>query len=91
MSYATIPATLKAGNYVLRHELIALHGAWNNDAQFYPQCINLNITGPGQAVLTGGVSGIKLYQSRDPGLVFDLYSKKVESYPFPGPEIWRGN
>ncbi|KAK7947767.1 endoglucanase [Apiospora aurea] len=34
---ATIPATLKAGNYVLRHEIIALHaGGQENGAQNYP-------------------------------------------------------
>jgi hypothetical protein len=37
-SSLTIPRNLKAGNYVLRHEIIALHAAGNdNGAQFYPQ------------------------------------------------------
>lgn len=37
-SSLTIPRNLKAGNYVLRHEIIALHSAGNdNGAQFYPQ------------------------------------------------------
>lgn len=37
-STLTIPAKLAAGNYVLRHEIIALHGASNdNGAQLYPQ------------------------------------------------------
>lgn len=35
----TIPSDLKAGNYVLRHEIIALHSAGQEDgAQAYPQC-----------------------------------------------------
>jgi hypothetical protein len=34
----SIPSTLKPGAYVLRHEIIALHGARSDDgAQAYPQ------------------------------------------------------
>jgi cold shock CspA family protein len=34
-----IPAKLAPGNYVIRHEIIALHGGQNvNGAQLYPQC-----------------------------------------------------
>jgi hypothetical protein len=36
---ATIPKKLAPGNYVIRHEIIALHSAGNdNGAQLYPQC-----------------------------------------------------
>ncbi|KAH9877926.1 hypothetical protein J1614_003143 [Plenodomus biglobosus] len=36
-----IPANLAPGNYVIRHEIIALHGGQNdNGAQLYPQCLN---------------------------------------------------
>jgi hypothetical protein len=39
----TIPASLKAGAYVLRHEIISLHAArTDNQAQNYPQCVNLS-------------------------------------------------
>ena len=33
------------GNYILRHELIALHSA--NAPQYYPECANLVVTGSG--------------------------------------------
>jgi cellulase len=34
-----LPAKLAPGNYVIRHEIIALHGGQNvNGAQLYPQC-----------------------------------------------------
>lgn len=37
-SAVTIPKNLKAGNYVIRHEIIALHGGQgDNGAQLYPQ------------------------------------------------------
>ncbi|KAL2293338.1 hypothetical protein FJTKL_05266 [Diaporthe vaccinii] len=43
-----IPEDIAPGNYVLRHEIIALHGANQADgAQAYPQCFNLEISGTG--------------------------------------------
>lgn len=34
-----LPSKLAAGNYVVRHEIIALHGGSSpNGAQLYPQC-----------------------------------------------------
>jgi hypothetical protein len=39
----TVPASLKAGAYVLRHEIVSLHAARSdNGAQNYPQCVNLS-------------------------------------------------
>lgn len=50
----TIPKSIAPGNYVLRHEIIALHSAGNEDgAQNYPQCVNLEITGSGNETPAG--------------------------------------
>ena len=50
----TVPKSLAPGNYVFRHEVIALHGASSlNGAQNYPQCFNIQITGTGTANPTG--------------------------------------
>lgn len=38
----TIPASLKAGEYLLRHELLAIHSS--NQPQFYPECAQLKVT-----------------------------------------------
>lgn len=44
----TVPSTLASGNYVFRHEIIAMHGASSvGGAQNYPFCINIAITGGG--------------------------------------------
>ncbi|KAF2426186.1 glycoside hydrolase, partial [Tothia fuscella] len=50
----TIPSDLKPGTYIVRHEIISLHNALNDDyvkkssgAQFYPNCINVEVTGSG--------------------------------------------
>jgi hypothetical protein len=44
---STIPASLKPGNYLIRHETIALHTS--NAPQFYPECAQVVITGSGTA------------------------------------------
>jgi hypothetical protein len=41
-----IPKELEDGQYILRHELIALHLAdKKNNAEFYTSCIQLEVTG----------------------------------------------
>ncbi|KAL4910969.1 hypothetical protein BDW74DRAFT_164666 [Aspergillus multicolor] len=85
----TIPTSLAPGNYVLRHEIIALHSAGQeNGAQAYPQCLNLEISGSGSANPTGTL-GTELYTSTDDGIIFDIYSNPT-SYPMPGPELFSG-
>jgi len=44
----TVPATLKPGNYLMRHEIIALHSA--NKPQFYPECVQLKVMGDGTEI-----------------------------------------
>jgi cellulase len=53
---ATIPGDIKPGTYVIRHEIISLHNALNDDfakkisgAQFYPQCVKVKVVGDGTA------------------------------------------
>ncbi|MCJ1448617.1 MAG: hypothetical protein MMC23_009134 [Stictis urceolatum] len=89
-STVTIPKNLKAGNYVIRHEIIALHGAESdNGAQNYPQCINLKVGGSGTMSPPTGTAGTKLYTRTDPGILFNLYTNPT-TYPFPGPAVWTG-
>ncbi|KAM0354375.1 hypothetical protein ACHAPU_001419 [Fusarium lateritium] len=81
-----IPTSLKPGNYVLRHEIIALHSAGQeNGAQNYPQCFNLEVTGSGSE-LPEGVAGTSLYTASEKGIVFNLYNNPT-SYPIPGPKL----
>lgn len=84
-----IPASLKSGNYVFRHEIIAAHGAGSaNGAQAYPQCFNIAITGGGSATPTGTL-GTALYKADDPGILFNPYTT-ITSYAMPGPTLWTG-
>jgi hypothetical protein len=84
----TIPSDIAPGNYVLRHEIIALHGAGSpNGAQLYPQCINFEVSGGGSARPSGTV-GTSLYRANDPGILFNIYGNPT-SYPIPGPRLYK--
>lgn len=82
-----IPSDVAPGKYVLRHEIIALHSAGQeNGAQAYPQCINLEITGSGSSV-PSGEPATSFYTASDPGILFNLYEADI-SYTIPGPALW---
>jgi len=92
----TVPWDIKAGNYIVRHELISLHFATSHSnyknygivaPQFYPSCFSIRITGNGTAT-PAGVTFPGAYHSTDPGLKFDIYQNKTE-YPMPGPLVYR--
>ncbi|KAK3941742.1 glycosyl hydrolase family 61-domain-containing protein [Diplogelasinospora grovesii] len=84
-----IPTDIAPGNYVLRHEIIALHAAGQlNGAQNYPFCFSLAIASPGTSN-PDGVLGTQLYKNTDPGIKFDLFTKHT-SYDIPGPALYTG-
>lgn len=81
-----IPESIAPGNYVLRHEIIALHGAGSeNGAQLYPQCISLKITGSG-SVSPSGAAATSFYTPTDPGILVNIY-QVLTDYIVPGPDI----
>ncbi|KAJ5091694.1 hypothetical protein NUU61_006564 [Penicillium alfredii] len=85
----TIPSSIAAGNYVLRHEIIALHSAGDqNGAQNYPQCLNLKVTGGGSDAPTGTL-GTALYKNTNPGIKVNIY-QTLDSYKIPGPALYSG-
>ncbi|RDW73024.1 hypothetical protein BP6252_06931 [Coleophoma cylindrospora] len=85
----TIPSTIAAGSYVLRHEIIALHSAGSADgAQNYPQCVNLVVTGGGSDT-PAGTLGEALYTETDPGILVNIYTTGL-TYTIPGPALYTG-
>ncbi|KAJ5675631.1 Glycoside hydrolase family 61 [Penicillium macrosclerotiorum] len=85
----TIPSSIASGNYVMRHELIALHSAGQqNGAQNYPQCLNLEVTSSGSDV-PAGTAGEELYTNTDPGILINIYTTLTE-YIIPGPALYSG-
>lgn len=88
-----IPPKLKAGQYIMRHEILALHGAWAYPGiQAYPSCLQIEVTGSGTALPTSGlVSFPGAYTASTPGIVFDVYTNQnTSTYPIPGPALWTG-
>ncbi|KAH7332631.1 glycoside hydrolase [Rhizoctonia solani] len=93
-----IPSDIKDGEYLVRHELISLHGAhsYAEGAQYYPTCIQVKVTGGGNAT-PATTPATQLYTTQD-GIV-DIYSpsNKVNGrygitaakYKIPGPALVR--
>ncbi|PVF94634.1 glycoside hydrolase [Serendipita vermifera] len=70
----TIPTCIAPGNYFLRVELIALHGASSYPgAQLYMECAQINITGGGSAS-PPTVSFPGAYSGSDPGITIKQVS-----------------
>lgn len=91
-----VPAGLTPGPYVLRHEIIALHYAnKTNGAQNYPQCFNLWVKAPVEAMPGKnskrnteevGMLATEMYHADDPGILIDIY-KNLTTYKIPGPTL----
>jgi AA9 family protein len=76
--YFKIPSDIKPGRYVLRTELLALHGnsmssqpTLYSGPQFYTHCFNVEISGNGNAV-PEGVTFPGGYKRDDSGVKFNL-------------------
>ncbi|KXN88104.1 putative endo-beta-1,4-glucanase D, partial [Leucoagaricus sp. SymC.cos] len=83
----TIPNCIAAGQYLLRVELIALHGASTYPgAQFYMECAQLQITGGG-STSPSTVSFPGAYHGSDPGITINIY-QTLSSYTIPGPPVF---
>jgi hypothetical protein len=86
----TIPTNLAPGNYLIRHEIIALHLAiQRRGAEFYPACTQLRVGGSqsGKPADSELVSFPGAYSDDDPGIYDpDVYNPDVP-YQFPGPKV----
>lgn len=95
-----VPSELKAGEYIIRHELLALHVALNaigkgpyykDGGESYPQCISIKVGGTGTKSITGGISAESLYRGDEPGLAINIHtSPNHQDYIIPGPPVWSG-
>ncbi|KAG6907780.1 hypothetical protein DXG01_007387 [Tephrocybe rancida] len=86
----TIPKTLAPGNYMIRHEIIALHLATSEGgAEWYPSCAQLKVGGSQTGAPTASelVSLPGAYSDTDPGIFDPSVFDRQASYTFPGPNI----
>ncbi|KAF2000286.1 lytic polysaccharide monooxygenase [Amniculicola lignicola CBS 123094] len=85
----TIPSCIAPGQYLLRGELIALHGASSSKgAQFYMECAQINVVGGTGSKTPATVSFPGAYKQNDPGVLFNLYSG-AKTYTIPGPAVFK--
>lgn len=85
-----IPDTLAPGNYMIRHEIIALHLATTfGKAEFYPSCAQMKVGGnqngaPNANELVTFPGG---YSDSDPGIYDPQVYTPSADYVFPGPPV----
>ncbi|KAI0092942.1 glycosyl hydrolase family 61-domain-containing protein [Irpex rosettiformis] len=78
----TIPSDLQSGQYLIRHELIALHSS--DAAQVYPECIQVEVTGGGNKYPSGSALTTipQVYTNfKTP----DIWADGFNSFTIPGP------
>lgn len=74
----TIPKNTPSGDYLLRIEHIALHGASQvNGAQFYISCAQITVTGGGSGTPAPLVSFPGAYKNTDPGIKVNIYGVRI--------------
>lgn len=65
----TLPDNLAPGDYLIRHEIIALHLAQSEGgAEFYPSCTQIRIGGSGTGTPDNTVAFPGAYNDDDPGI-----------------------
>lgn len=89
-----IPSGLKAGEYIVRQELAAVHNPYNagdssSGPQLYVGCIQITVTGDGSAELPEGTQAGSLYSPTGDFATFQVYSD-ADSFVVPGPDVWDG-
>ncbi|KAK0199855.1 glycoside hydrolase family 61 protein [Desarmillaria ectypa] len=91
VAQVTLPSNLAAGNYIIRHEIIALHNAQaEGGAEFYASCTQLKVGGSGTATPSRSdlVQLPGAYKDTDPGIFVNVYTNSQNgSYTFPGPAV----
>ena len=84
-----IPECIEPGQYLLRAEMIALHGAASYPgAQFYMECAQINVVGGTGTANPSTVSFPGAYAGSDPGVTKNIYYPPVTSYVIPGPSVF---
>ncbi|KIY63207.1 lytic polysaccharide monooxygenase [Cylindrobasidium torrendii FP15055 ss-10] len=82
----TLPTCVPDGQYLLRLELIALHGASTYPgAQFYMSCAQIEVSGGGSGSATT-VAFPGAYKGADPGITINIYGD-ISEYTIPGPTV----
>ncbi|KAF2756885.1 glycoside hydrolase [Pseudovirgaria hyperparasitica] len=84
----TIPACLENGEYLFRHEIIALSECkTKGKCQFYPSCAQIEVIGGAGVKPDGLVSFPGAYT--DASVYWDTNTMDPKGYVMPGPKVWK--
>lgn len=88
----TLPDTIPDGEYLLRAEHIALHGAHAGKAEFYYACAQIKVEGSSASALPSGpttsIPGV--YQVDDAAINFSIWGVETTYPDIPGIEVAAG-
>lgn len=86
----TIPPCLAPGQYLIRHDIIQLTTAREiGGAMFFPNCIQVEVTGNGTVVPTTNLAAFPGgYSPTDPGIHWNSYTQDDKDYILPGPKLF---
>jgi len=83
---ATIPSGLKAGHYLLRMEILALHSA--GAPQFYPSCAQLNVKGSGSSTpSTSSLADLPGAYAKAGNAIYGDIWEQPKTWPLAGPAV----
>ncbi|QRV88199.1 glycoside hydrolase family 61 protein [Ceratobasidium sp. AG-Ba] len=84
-----VPKAIANGDYIMRHEIIALHLAnQKNKAEFYTSCFQLTVSGgTGSGAVTPTAKFPGAYSATDAGIWTKNVFNPGFKYSFPGPAI----
>ena len=83
-----LPENLTPGDYLIRHEIIALHLAvTEGGAEFYPSCTQVRVGGSGSGQPNATVTFPGAYKDTDPGIFDPTVFNPGDDYVFPGPAL----
>ncbi|KAH9028414.1 glycosyl hydrolase family 61-domain-containing protein [Lactarius hengduanensis] len=84
----TLPTEVAPGDYLVRHEIIALHLAVSlGGAEFYPSCTQIRVAGSQTGTPNQTVSFPGAYNDNDPGIYDPNVYDTNAPYTFPGPPV----
>lgn len=88
----TVPKCIPDGEYLIRHEIIALSDCKTvGKCQFYPSCTQVKVVGGGSVSPSASelVSFPGAYGKTDKGILWNTNTQDARDYVPPGPKVWQ--
>ncbi|KAG9516229.1 hypothetical protein KCU93_g9183, partial [Aureobasidium melanogenum] len=86
----TVPDNIPDGEYLVRSEHIAIHGAHDGQAEFYYSCAQIKVQGGKGNSTPKGVKIPGVYQVKDKAINFSVWGSATTYPDLPGPAVVPG-